>query len=124
LQVGHGAEQVRALSGEFPVVELAGRRGRDFGETAAIICSLDLVISPCTAVAHLAGGLGARTWTALCSSADWRWMDGREDSPWYPTMRLFRQSKPGDWASVFERMAEALKGEIERAARSGKEEAA
>jgi Tfp pilus assembly protein PilF len=114
LQVGHGVEQLHALGGRFPVIELPGRRGRDFSETAAIMCLLDLVIAPCSAVAHLAGGLGARTWLALCSSADWRWMAKRDDSPWYPTMRLFRQTTPGDWEGVFRRMAEDLKPELDR----------
>jgi tetratricopeptide (TPR) repeat protein len=116
LQVGHGVEQVRTVSGRFPVIELPGGRGRDFSETAAIICLLDLVISPDSAVAHLAGGLGARTWLALGYSAEWRWMAGRQDSPWYPTMRLFRQTEPGGWAEVFRRMADALKPELQRRA--------
>jgi Flp pilus assembly protein TadD len=114
LQVGHGVDQLRSLGGRFPLIELPGRRGREFSETAAIMCLLDLVIAPCTAVTHLAGGLGMRTWTALCYSADWRWMAGRDHCPWYPTMRLFRQNKPGDWAGVFAAMAEALGPELER----------
>jgi hypothetical protein len=73
---------------------------------------LDLVISPCTAVAHLAGGLGVRVWLALCSAGDWRWHVGRDDSPWYPTMRIFRQSTFGRWDDVFRRMAETLKQEL------------
>jgi len=77
------------------------------------MCSLDLVISPDTAVAHLAGGLGVPVWVALPYSCDWRWLSSRDDSPWYPTMRLFRQAKPGEWGPVFRRMAGVLKSELE-----------
>jgi len=78
-------------------------------DTAAIIMNLDLVISVDTMVAHLAGALGRPAWTLLSFSPSDRWLLGREDSPWYPTMRLFRQPRPGDWQSVLERVAEALK---------------
>jgi hypothetical protein len=78
-------------------------------DTAAIMQHLDLVISPDTAIAHLAGSLGVTVWLALPAVAEWRWMIDREDSPWYPTMTLFRQSSPGDWDGVFRRMAERLK---------------
>ena len=69
---------------------------------------LDLVIAVDTAVAHLAGGLGVPVWVALSFAADWRWLMNREDSPWYPTMRLFRQTRFGDWDDVFQRMDQAL----------------
>lgn len=75
--------------------------------------SLDLVISPCSAVAHLAGGSGVRVWVPLSHIGDWRWLTVREDSPWYPSLRLFRQPKLGDWESVFRRMAECLGHELE-----------
>jgi Flp pilus assembly protein TadD len=117
LQVEHGVEQIAALDGLFPVIELPSRRPRDFFDTAAIVSQLDLVITADTAVAHLAGGLGARVWTALCTLAEWRWMPDRDDSPWYPSMRLFRQTRLGDWPDVFRRMAEALRPELE--ARAG-----
>jgi tetratricopeptide (TPR) repeat protein len=74
-------------------------------ETAALIKGLDLIITADTAVAHLAGALGARVWVVLQAVPDWRWLIDRSDSPWYPTMRLFRQSTPGDWQEVFERIA-------------------
>jgi Flp pilus assembly protein TadD len=109
LQVGDGRDHVEALDGRFPVIDLPGRRGRDFSETAAIMGSLDLVITPDTAVAHLAGGLGIPVWTALNRSCDWRWHSGSGDSPWYPTMKLFRQDKLGEWEPVFERMAECAR---------------
>lgn len=60
-------------------------------------------------MAHLAGSLGAPTWTLLRAEADWRWMEGRSDSPWYPTMRLFRQKRPGDWGGVVDELGEAIK---------------
>ena len=71
--------------------------------------AFDLVITSDTAVAHLAGALGATTWVALKHVPDWRWLLNRNDSPWYPTMRLFRQPQPGDWESVFRDMARALR---------------
>ena len=80
----------------------------DFADTAAVIGQLDLVISVDTAVAHLAGALGKPVWVVLPHPGDWRWMMGRDDSPWYPTMRLFRQSTPGDWGPVFGAIKQAL----------------
>jgi tetratricopeptide (TPR) repeat protein len=79
-------------------------------EIAAVIATLDLVVASDTAVAHLAGALGAPVWVALAHDADWRWMAGREDSPWYPTMRLFRQKSAGDWPGVFAAISTALRG--------------
>ena len=76
--------------------------------TARIMRGLDLVISIDSMPAHLAGALGLPTWTLLSTEADWRWMEDREDSPWYPTMRLFRQSRPGEWEPVLERVAVEL----------------
>jgi len=84
----------------------------DFSDTAAFIENLDLVISVDTAVAHLAGSLGKPVWTLLPFVPDWRWMLSREDSPWYPTMRLFRQPRIGDWGSVIDRVVNALRGFI------------
>jgi tetratricopeptide (TPR) repeat protein len=81
-----------------------GRAFRDFSDTAAVVSQLDLVISVDTSVAHLAGALACRLWVLLPFVPDWRWLLEREDSPWYPTARLFRQPKPGDWASVIERL--------------------
>ena len=80
----------------------------DFAETAALIASLDLVISVDTAVAHLAGAMGRPVWLLNRFDTDWRWMDGRDDSIWYPTMRQFRQESLGDWDGALERVASAL----------------
>jgi tetratricopeptide (TPR) repeat protein len=80
-----------------------------FMDTAAVMKSLDLMITADTAVAHLAGALGVPVWVALSAHCDWRWFAGHDDSLWYPSMRLFRQTRLGDWAGVFERMAAALK---------------
>lgn len=82
----------------------------DFAETAAVICNLDLVVTIDTAVGHLAGAIGRPVWLMLANPSDWRWMLDRGDSPWYPTMRLFRQPRPGDWASVVGAIAQELAG--------------
>jgi Flp pilus assembly protein TadD len=118
LQRGDGTDQLRDLAGRFSVVELSGSAQRldhepDFLDTAAVIGQLDLVVTPDTAVAHLAGSLGVPVWVALSQVSDWRWQIDRDDSPWYPTMRLFRQSIPGVWDDVFSRMANTLKQQLE-----------
>jgi hypothetical protein len=87
----------------------------DIVAAARTMRSLDLVITVDSMAAHLAGALGTRVWTMLSAAADWRWMDGRDDSPWYPTMRLFRQERPGEWQPVVERVARALRAELEQA---------
>jgi ADP-heptose:LPS heptosyltransferase len=80
----------------------------DFDDTAAVIDSLDLVVTIDTAVAHLAGAMGKPTWILLPHAPEWRWMLDREDTPWYPTARLFRQKRRGDWESVIERVRASL----------------
>jgi hypothetical protein len=89
-----GLPQVRRLDSEL----------NDFADTAAVISLLDLVISVDTGVAHLAGALGKPVWVLLPFIAEWRWLEGRDDSPWYPSARLFRQSKADDWAGVVARV--------------------
>jgi tetratricopeptide (TPR) repeat protein len=108
LQKGPGSEQLEALPAGMAVEQLGADfepgGPDDFLDVAAVMQSLDLVITSDTSIAHLAGALGQPTWVALKDLPDWRWMLEREDSPWYPTLRLFRQPAQGDWASVFERM--------------------
>lgn len=84
----------------------------DFADTAKVMHQLDLIITVDTSVAHLAGGLGLPVWVAVPYNADWRWMRKRTDSPWYPSMTLFRQKKPGRWESVFETMLSRFKSEL------------
>ena len=80
----------------------------DFSDTAAIMAGLDLVISSDTSVVHLAGALGLPVWVLLQYVADWRWLRDRDDSPWYPTARLFRQPQIDDWESVIRQVSDAL----------------
>jgi hypothetical protein len=113
LQQGEGVAQLAKLSGRFEVTDPGigsheGHDQRDFLETAALVTGLDLVVTPDTAVAHLAGSLGVPVWVALSTVGEWRWLIDRDDSPWYPSMRLFRQRSLGDWDDVFERMAQTL----------------
>lgn len=91
-----------------PVHDLGGRLN-DFADTAAVIDQLDLVIGVDTAVAHLAGALGKAVWVLLPFAPDWRWLLHRSDSPWYPSMRLFRQARPGDWAGVISDVMQSLR---------------
>jgi tetratricopeptide (TPR) repeat protein len=80
----------------------------DFAQTSALIAALDVVITVDTSVAHLAGALGKAVWILLPTVPDWRWLIGRDDSPWYPSARLFRQHRPGDWPAVIARVSDAL----------------
>ena len=105
LQKGPGSEQLDKMPG---LAVNLGPELIDLTDTAAVIRCLDLVITVDTAVAHLAGALAAPVWLILPHVPDWRWLLERPDSPWYPTMRLFRQERPGDWHAVFARLAEEL----------------
>ena len=111
LQKGFGEEQLKSLPRGLRV-ETPGEAfdaGPDaFVDTAAAMAHCDLVVTCDTSIAHLAGALARPVWVALKSDAEWRWMTERADSPWYPTMRLFRQPRRGAWANVFEAMARAL----------------
>lgn len=109
LQVGDDAAQAKEFSG---IIEDVRHLISDFGDTAALIASLDLVITIDTAVAHLAGALGAPTWVMLKFAPDWRWFLHRDDSPWYRSVRLFRQRHAGDWPGVASAVAEALRIKI------------
>ena len=91
---------------------------RDFSDTAAIIENLDLIISVDTSVAHLAGAMNKPVWILLPFIPDWRWFLKRDDCPWYPSMRLFRQKKFGNWKDVFEEVKEELKTVLERSSYS------
>jgi Flp pilus assembly protein TadD/precorrin-6B methylase 2 len=106
LQKGPGAAELREQRG-VDVVDLDGKLV-DFADTAAAIDRLDLVIGVDTGVVHLAGALGKPVWTLVATPADWRWMEGSDSTPWYPTMRLYRQRRPGEWSDVIERVREAL----------------
>jgi Tfp pilus assembly protein PilF len=112
LQKGAGAEQIAQVGFGGAMVQLTDPNfmGPDeiAEETAAIMMGLDLVITADTAIAHLAGALGVPVWVVLQSVPDWRWLIDRSDSPWYPSMRLFRQLRSGDWPEVFERVANEL----------------
>jgi hypothetical protein len=111
LQKGPGSEQIPLVQDRFSIVDLgsaADVAAGPFMDTAAIVQNLDLVITSDTALAHLAGALGVPVWLALGFAPDWRWLTRGATSPWYPTMRLFRQPAPGDWPSVFAEMTRAL----------------
>lgn len=99
--------QVSELAAFPEIVDLSPQL-QDFGDTAAAIAQLDLVMTVDTAVAHLSGALGRPTWVLMSFRSDWRWLADREDSPWYPTVRLFRQQRPGDWRGVGDRLRQAL----------------
>ena len=101
-----GAEELAAAPGK-----LADWMGecRDLLDTAALMRQLDLVITVDTVVAHLAGALGLPVWMFNRYESEWRWMLAREDSPWYPTLRLYRQERPGDWDAPIARAAAALR---------------
>lgn len=111
MQMIHGTEQLGKLGDAFPVVNLAGRFdgvARPFLDSAAALKNLDLFVTSDTAVAHLAGALGVPVWLIVSAAPAWQWMVERPDSPWYPTMRLFRQERLGEWPPVFEGIARAL----------------
>jgi tetratricopeptide (TPR) repeat protein len=98
----------QATLDQHPELQHFGDQLNDFSDTAALLELLDLVISVDTAVAHLAGAMGKPVWLLLPFNADWRWLLDRDDSPWYPTMRLFRQQSPGNWGEVIARIKSAL----------------
>jgi hypothetical protein len=109
LQVERRGDEAKSLCAAG-LVDLTGHI-TDFADSAAFISELDLVISVDTAVVHLAGALGRPVWTLLPLAPDWRWGLNGEDTVWYPSMRLFRQKRAGDWDEVIERVCEALRSE-------------
>ena len=111
LQMGPSAAQLTATNMQIADLTTAIR---DMADTAALIEQLDLVICVDTAVAHLAGALARPAWVLLPFAPDWRWLREREDSPWYPTLRLFRQPKLRDWPSVIENVRNALAKEADQ----------
>jgi len=113
LQKGPQAEQIAAIPSRVSVVDV-GPEIRDFADTAAIVSQLDMVICVDTSVGHLAAALGKPVWMLVPTPSDWRWLEWRDDSPWYPTMRLFRQLRQGDWEEVVDRVTRALRAEAEQ----------
>jgi tetratricopeptide (TPR) repeat protein len=108
LQKKAGREQLAAVAGDWGVLDLAPRLDEDGGaflDTAAVLPHLDLLVCSDSAVVHLAGALGVAAWVALPVARDWRWLRERSDCPWYPSLRLFRQRRWGDWDEVFRRIA-------------------
>ena len=112
LQKHYGHEQLTRLDPRPPIADLAPELDNDgaaFVDTAAVLVALDLLICSDSAIAHLAGALGVEVWLLLAHRPDWRWGNHGESTPWYPRARLFRQSTPGDWRGVVERVAAALR---------------
>jgi tetratricopeptide (TPR) repeat protein len=107
LQKGEAAEQLAALPGDLFVWD-GSSHDRDLAETAALLATLDLVVTTDTCIAHLAGAMAKPVWILLPHLGDWRWMQQIETTPWYPTARLLRQRSPGDWPGVLERVAGEL----------------
>jgi tetratricopeptide (TPR) repeat protein len=107
LQKGTTGDELREHPDFAGAVDL-GRTFRDFADTAAAMQQLDIIITTDTSVVHLAGALGRETWLLLSYAADWRWLLARTDSPWYPSLRLFRQPTPDDWATPMQAIIQAL----------------
>jgi ADP-heptose:LPS heptosyltransferase len=110
LQKGYATDQLKAWNAANPnaLVLDFGNDTANWAETAALIANLDLVITTCTSIAHLAGAMGKPTWVLVGRSAYWVWSSGRSDNVWYPTARLFRQPAFGDWGTVIKDVISAL----------------
>ena len=116
LQKGPAAEQLRAVADRWPIIDLDRRLDEHAGafvDTAAVMKNLDLVVTADTSAAHLAGALGVPVWLAQWHVPEWRWLYGKDTSPWYPSMRLFRQARKGDWGELFSRIASQLMAQLE-----------
>jgi tetratricopeptide (TPR) repeat protein len=112
LQKGRGVEEIQAVGfgeGLETLGDSFDAGGGAFLDTAAVMMNLDLIVTPCNAIAHVAGALGRPTFVALMQVPEWRWLLDRDDSPWYPATRLFRQSRAGDWPGVFARITDAVR---------------
>lgn len=103
LQLGKTAAQINEVTGYLTILDYTDQI-EDFADTAALIANLDLIISVDTAVAHLAGAIGKPVWLLLPYANEWRWLSDRQDTPWYPTMKLFRQPTPGDWQTPLQQI--------------------
>jgi hypothetical protein len=111
LQKGGAAPEARTPADALDLLDVMAEV-RDFADTAAIVANLDLVISVDTSVVHLAGAMGKPVFLLDRYDNCWRWLSGRDDSPWYPSLRIFRQSRPGEWAPVIARVAAALARQV------------
>ena len=107
IQKGAAESQAATPAAGLQPINLASEL-HNFADTAAIMCNMDLIVTTDTSVAHLAGALGRPAWVMLQFTPDWRWHLNRQDNPWYPTMRLFRQRKLGDWSGVIDDVVQAL----------------
>ena len=108
LQKGAATHQIAPLRKHLSILDAASNHN-SMAETAALVATLDLVLSVDTSIAHLTGAMGKRVWVLLARLADWRWMEQRSDSPWYSSARLIRQTASGDWAGVVAQVAEGLR---------------
>jgi tetratricopeptide (TPR) repeat protein len=117
LQKDIGVDQISEARKRFPVMEIDGINSMhwDFMDTAAVMKNLDLVVTVDSAVAHLAGALGVPVWVLIPIGPDWRWGVEGEDTPWYPTMKIFRQQEFQNWTDVFKRVSEAIKEKLNQA---------
>ena len=115
LQKGPATAQAGSYFGRAPLINI-GAEVTDYDDTMALLSCLDLVITVDTSVGHLAAAMGKPVWILLAHAPDWRWLLERDDSPWYPTVRLFRQAVPGQWGEVFDRVAAALRETVSRSA--------
>jgi ADP-heptose:LPS heptosyltransferase len=106
-QMGRQKRELEAYTQKDQIIDLSGRIA-NFHDTARLMQHMDLIISVDSAPAHLAGALGKPVWLTIPFFPDWRWLLGREDNPWYPTMRVFRQDRAGDWNTVMKRLKQEL----------------